>query len=45
MPGATLGHHVIALTAWLHYGLGVTIAQIVSILGYHFQTKPSRAGR
>lgn len=44
MPGATLGHHVIALTAWLHYGLGVTIAQIVSILGYHFQTKLTPGG-
>jgi transposase len=44
MPGATLGHHVIALTAWLHYGLGVTIAQIVSILGYHFQTRLTPGG-
>jgi transposase len=44
MPGATLGHHVIALTAWLHYGLGVTIAQIVAILGYHFQTKLTPGG-
>ena len=44
MPGATLGHHVIALTAWLHYGLGVTIAQIISILGYHFQTKLTPGG-
>jgi hypothetical protein len=35
---------VIALTAWLHYGLGVTIAQIVSILGYHFQTKLTPGG-
>lgn len=44
MPGATLGHHVISLTAWLHYGLGVTIAQIVAILGYHFQTKLTPGG-
>lgn len=44
MPGATLGHHVIALTAWLHYGLGVTIDQIVNILGYHLQTKLTAGG-
>jgi len=44
MPGATLGHHVIALTAWLHYGLGVTIDQIVDILGYHLQTKLTPGG-
>ena len=24
LPRATIGHHLIALTAWLHYGLGVT---------------------
>jgi hypothetical protein len=44
MPGATLGHHVIALTAWLHYGLGVTIDQIVDILGYHLQTRLTPGG-
>jgi len=44
MPGATLGHHLIALTAWLHYGLGITIDQIVDILGYHLQTKLTPGG-
>lgn len=44
MPGATLGHHVIALTAWLHYGLGVTIDQITAIFGYHFQTRLTPGG-
>jgi transposase len=44
MPGATLGHHVIALTAWFHYGLGITIDQIVDILGYHLQTKLTPGG-
>ncbi len=33
MPKATLGHRVIALTSWFHYGLGLTIDQIVDILG------------
>ncbi len=44
MPGATLGHHVTSLTSWLHYGLGVTIDQIVDILGYHLQTKLTPGG-
>ena len=44
LPGATLGHHLIALTSWLHYGLGVTIDNIVDILGYHLQTKLTPGG-
>ena len=44
MPGATLGHRLVALTAWLHYGLGITIAQIVDILGYHLQTTLTPGG-
>jgi transposase len=44
MPGATLGHHVIALTSWFHYGLGITIDQVVDILGYHLQTKLTPGG-
>ena len=44
MPGATLGHHVIALTSWFHYGLGITIDQIVDILGYHLQTRLTPGG-
>jgi len=44
MPRATLGHQVIALTSWFHYGLGLTIDQIVDILGYHLQTKLTSGG-
>ena len=44
LPRAAIGHHVIALTAWLHYGLGVTIDQIVDILGYHLQTQLTPGG-
>ncbi|MHC4406772.1 MAG: IS66 family transposase [Planctomycetota bacterium] len=44
LPHATIGHHLTALTAWLHYGLGVTIDQIVDILGYHLQTKLTPGG-
>ncbi|MFQ5591986.1 MAG: IS66 family transposase, partial [Phycisphaerae bacterium] len=44
MPRATIGHHLIALTAWRHYGLGVTIDQIIDILSYHLQTKLTPGG-
>jgi transposase len=38
LPGATFGHRLIALTAWLHYGLGATISQILAVLRHalHF---------
>jgi transposase len=44
MPKATLGHQVVALTSWFHYGLGLTIDQVVDILGYHLQTKLTPGG-
>jgi transposase len=44
MPGATLGHHVIALSSWFHYGLGVTISQVREILGSHLHTDITAGG-
>ncbi len=44
MPGATLGHSVVSLTSWFHYGLGITIAQVVDILSHHLQTKITPGG-
>jgi hypothetical protein len=44
MPGATLGHRVVALTAWLHYGLGLTIDQVIQLLRHHLQTKLTAGG-
>jgi transposase len=44
LPGATLGHRVVSLTSWLHYGLGVTIDQITEILSYHLQTRITPGG-
>ena len=44
MPKSTLGHRTVATTAWLHYGLGVTIDQIVSIFSIHLNTKLSAGG-
>jgi transposase len=44
MPNATLGHHVMALSAWFHYGLGVTIGQVRDILGCHLHTDITAGG-
>ena len=44
MPNATLGHHVIALSSWFHYGLGVTIGQVKDILGSHLHTQITAGG-
>jgi len=44
MPNATLGHHVIALSSWFHYGLGVTIGQVKDILGCHLHTDITAGG-
>ena len=44
MPKATIGHNLVSLTSWFHYGLGITIDQIVDILGFHLQTKLTAGG-
>ena len=44
LPKAAMGHRVVALTAWLHYGLGVTIAQVIAIMGHHLRTRLSGGG-
>ena len=43
-PGAAFGHRVVTLTAWLHYGLGATISQIVAVLNHHLHFKLSEGG-
>ena len=44
MPNATLGHHVVALSSWFHYGLGVTISQTTDILASHLHTQITAGG-
>ena len=39
LPGSTLGNHVLVLAAWLHYGLGNTLSQIVEVFNFHLQMK------
>lgn len=44
MPKAKIGHRTVALTAWLHYGLGNTISQIVAVLNHHLHFQMSEGG-
>jgi len=38
LPNADIGHRTVALSAWLHYGVGVSVAQVRELLGGQFQT-------
>lgn len=44
LPNSAIGNHVLALTAWLHYGLGQTISQIVEVLNAHLQLELTGGG-
>jgi transposase len=44
MPNAAIGHRAVALTGWLHYGVGVSIEQVRELLGTQFQTHLSAGG-
>lgn len=44
LPGSQIGLRVLVLTAWLHYGLGVTLSQIVDVFNFHLHFKLSGGG-
>jgi len=44
MPNASLGHRVVASSCWFHYGLGVTVGQVMDILAYHLKTRITSGG-
>jgi len=44
LPRAALGNKVIALTAWMHYGLGTTLSQIIAVLASHLSFEVSEGG-
>lgn len=44
LPGSTLGNRVLVLSAWLHYGLGNTLSQIVEVFNFHLQLKITEGG-
>lgn len=44
LPNASFGHRLISFTSWCHYGLGVTLDQLIDILQFHLQTRLSAGG-
>jgi transposase len=44
LPGSTIGLRVVVLSAWLHYLLGTTLAQIIDVFNFHLQFKLSGGG-
>jgi len=44
LPGATIGNRALVLSAWLHYGLGNTLAPIVAVFNHHLQFKLTPGG-
>lgn len=44
LPGCTLGNRSVTLSAWLHYGLGVTTRQIVDVFNAHLRLKITDGG-
>lgn len=44
LPGATLGHRTLVFSAWLHYGLGNTLSQILEVFNHYLQLKLTQGG-
>jgi hypothetical protein len=44
LPKAQFGHRLVTLSAWLHYGLGVTISQVTEVLGRSMQFEITPGG-
>lgn len=44
LPGAMIGNHLLVLSAWLHYGVGMTLSQIGLLLNCHLNFEMSSGG-
>src|SRR5262249_32567392 len=44
LPGSTIGLRVVVLSAWLHYLLGTTLAQIIDVFNFHLHFHLSAGG-
>jgi hypothetical protein len=44
LPGSTIGLRVVVLSAWLHYLLGVTLAQILDVFDFHLHFQLTAGG-
>jgi len=44
LPNAAIGHRLVSLTGWLHYGIGTTTQQVLDLVGVHLHTRLSGGG-
>jgi len=44
LPGSAIGLRVVVLSAWLHYLLGTTLAQIIDVFNFHLHFELSAGG-
>jgi transposase len=44
LPNSSIGNGILVLSAWLHYALGNTISQILSVFNFHLQFTMSQGG-
>jgi transposase len=44
LAGATLGNRTLVLSAWLHFGLGNTLSQVVAVFNHHLTLKLTPGG-
>lgn len=44
LPGSAIGLRVVVLSAWLHYLLGVTLAQIIDVFNFHLHFQLTAGG-
>jgi len=44
LPSSSIGNGIVVLSAWLHYALGNTISQILSVFNFHLQFTMSQGG-
>lgn len=44
LPKSSIGHGIVVLSAWLHFALGHTISQILSVFNFHLQFQISAGG-
>jgi transposase len=44
LPGGPIGNQVVALSAWLHYGLGQTLNHVVEVFNSHLHFKLTPGG-
>ena len=44
LPRSTIGNRLLVLSAWLHYCLGTTLSQVLSVFNFHLQFKMTDGG-